>query len=186
MIVARKAVVGESVGPGDVLFTLADLTNMWLELSVPADHAAVIKKDQDLEAIFESSPDLTVNGKITWIATTIDERSRMLKARAVVPNEGSRLKAGMFGNVRITVGQSIKAFRVPKDAVQRYERNPYLFTKIEDDLFELRRIAVGDKTSNGIDVIDGIKENDQVAITGTFTLMSEFLKSRLGAGCVDD
>ena len=74
----------------------------------------------------------------------------------------------------------------PKDALQKFERNPYLFVKVEDDLYDLRRVSIGNKTVSTIDVISGIQSDEQVVVAGTFTMMSEFLKSRLGAGCVDD
>ena len=84
------------------------------------------------------------------------------------------------------LGKIEKTLRVPKDAVQRFEKNPYLFVKKDDDLYALQRVVLGNNISSEIDVIAGIQEEDQVVVAGTFTVMSEFLKSRLGAGCVDD
>ena len=185
-VVARKAVLGEAVEPGQTLFALADLTTLWLELSIPAYRTAFIEKELDVEAAFDSLPGISVKGKLTWVATSIDERSRMLKARAVVPNERRVLKSGMFGKAQITIKSIAKNLRVPKSAVQRFLGNPHLFVKEDDDLYALRRIVLGNKTDVGIDVIAGIQENDQIVVVGTFTVMSEFLKSRLGAGCVDE
>ncbi len=185
-IVARQAVMGELIEPGKALLTLANLSNMWLELSVLAEKAAFITSDLDVEAVIDGFSGLTAKGKLVWIDTSIDERSRMLKARAVVSNDERTLKAGMFGQARIAIGQSVETLRVPKDTVQMFERNPYLFVKLEDDLYDLRRVSLGDKSETTIDVISGIDVNEQVVVSGTFTMMSEFLKSRLGAGCVDD
>jgi cobalt-zinc-cadmium efflux system membrane fusion protein len=185
-LVARQAVMGEFVESGKALFTLANLSSMWLELSVPVDKAAFVKNNLDVEATIDNLPGITVGGKLVWIDTSIDERSRMLKARAVVSNDQQKLKTGMFGHARIAIGQISETLRIPKDALQKFEKNPYLFVKVEDDLYDLRRVSLGSKSGSTIDVISGIEPNEQVVVSGTFTMMSEFLKSRLGAGCVDD
>ena len=168
------------------MLALADLTTFWLELSIPAVQMAFIEKGLDVEAAFDSLPGVSVKGKLTWVATSIDDRSRMLKARVVVPNKHGALKAGMFGAAQVTIKSITDNLRVPKDAVQRFEGNPFLFVKEDDDLYAMRRIVLGNKTAAGIDVISGIRKNDQVVVRGTFTVLSEFLKSRLGAGCVDE
>ena len=70
---------------------------------------------------------------------------------------------------------------------QQFARNPYVFIKLEDDLYSLRRVATVERPSKDIvAVIEGLRPNELVVATGAFTVMSEFLKSRLGAGCVDD
>ncbi len=185
-LVTRQAVMGELVETGKTLFTLADLSSMWLELTVAADNAVLIKNGLDIEATIDSLPGVIVKGKLVWIDTSIDERSRMLKTRAVVSNDNKRLKTGMFGHAQIAIGQISETLRLPKDALQRFETNPYLFVKVEDDLYDLRRISLGTKSDSTINVISGIQSDEQVVVAGTFTMMSEFLKSRLGAGCVDD
>ena len=184
-LVARQAVMGELVKTGNPMFTLANLSSMWLELTVPVDKAVLIKNGLDVEATIDSLPGVTVKGKLVWVDTSIDKRSRMLKTRAVVSNNDKSLKTGMFGNAQIAIGQTSETLRIPKDALQRFERNPYLFVKVDDDLYDLRRVLVGSKSDSTIDVISGLQPNEEVVVAGTFTMMSEFLKSRLGAGCVD-
>ena len=184
-LVARQAVTGEFVEPGKALFTLADLSSMWLELSVPADKASSIQNNLDVEAAIDGFAEMTVRGKLVWVDTSIDERSRMLKSRAVISNADRKLKTGMFGQAQIAIGQNSQTLRVPNDAIQTFEDNPYVFVKVEDDLYDLRRVAVGNKSDSTTNLTSGIQENEEVVVSGTFTMMSEFLKSRLGAGCVD-
>ena len=63
-----------------------------------------------------------------------------------------------------------------------------MFVKLEDDLYSLRRVALVDGAPAGeyVAVIAGLAPDEPVVAEGAFTVMSEFLKSRLGAGCVDD
>lgn len=185
-IVERNAVTGESVEIGEPLFTLTDLSQMWLALSIPADQVSLIVKGCQVEASIPNLPGVVVSGTLVWVDTSVDERTRMVKARAIVPNPSGQLKSGMFGEAQITVGDTTHALRVPKGAVQRFERQPYVFVKLEDDLYALRRVLLGNKSDTAVDIVAGIQPSDQIVVAGTFTVMSEYLKSRLGAGCVDD
>lgn len=185
-LVDRTAVVGEAVKPGDDLFMLADLSTMWLSLSIPADRASLIHNGLKVEATFNSNPIVEARGELTWVNTSIDEKSRMLKGRAVVENAERQLKAGMFGDAQVILSSEKNALGVPKGAIQRYEKKPYVFVKLEDDLYSLRRVVVEGSSENLVAVVSGLRPNEPVVVEGAFTVMSEFLKSRLGAGCVDD
>lgn len=187
-IVARAAAVGEAVAPGDDLLTLATLDTLWLSLSVPGDQAARIERGLVVEATIDGLPGPVVPGALTWVNTSIDERTRMMQARAVIQNQARSLKAGMFGTARIHLGQPGPAVAVPRAAIQRYERKPYVFVRLEDDLYSLRRVelAQGRSSDDHVAVLAGLTPNEPVVHEGAFTVMSEFLKSRLGAGCVDD
>lgn len=187
-IVERLAVVGEAVEPGDDLLTLANLDTMWLSLSVPADRTHLVGKGMQVSAAFDGYASLDVRGTLTWVNTAIDERTRMLKARAVVDNSARALKAGMFGDARLLLGEAAGAIAVPRGSIQRYEQQPYVFVKLEDDLYSLRRVALveGSPSEEFEAVLAGLAPDEPVVTEGAFTVMSEFLKSRLGAGCVDD
>ena len=182
-IVSRQVVMGESIAQGAPMFTLVDLSTMWLEMKIPVDKIALIERGQAVEATFQALPGYKAQGHLTWIDTSIDADSRMLKARAEVKNTG-KLKSGMFGQAYIETDSARKAVQVPRDAIQYHERLPFVFVKEEDDLYALRRITLGKSHSNTAEILAGVAPHEQVVVTGAFTVMSEFLKSRLGAGCV--
>ena len=71
-------------------------------------------------------------------------------------------------------------------SVQRHEGNDFVFVRDESDLFALRRVALGNALAGNVEVLLGLNSTDSVVTEGSFIVMSEFLKSRLGAGCVDD
>ena len=186
-LIEREAVVGEAVQPGQRLFSLANVDSMWLDLSIPAEQAGLIRSGLSVAAAFRGFGDEVTHGEITWIDTSIDERSRMLRARAVVDNPGRALSAGLFGDAMVFVADAQDAVDVPRESIQRFDDDPYVFVQLEEDLFSLRRVATVDRPSaDMVAVIDGLRADEPVVATGSFTVMSEFLKSRLGAGCVDD
>jgi cobalt-zinc-cadmium efflux system membrane fusion protein len=90
----------------------------------------------------------------------------------------------MFGRARVFTGQTVPGVLVPTEAVQYHEHHPYVFVRQEPDLFALRRVAVGVAGADRTEILAGLHPDEAVVASG-FLVMSEFLKSRLGAGCVD-
>ena len=74
---------------------------------------------------------------------------------------------------------------MPRDSVQHHEGGSFVFVRNEPDLFALRRVALGTTYGDIIEVLDGLGPDDTIVTGGSFIVMSEFLKSRLGAGCTD-
>ncbi len=182
-IVERHAVAGEFVKPGNVIFSLVDLSTMWLELSIPENHLSFFKVGDKIEASFKEYGIKKMQGLITWLASNIDEESRMLKGRAVVNNTDSFLKHGMFGEVQLLSQSYNKKFNVPVKSVQRLEGRDFVFVKLSVDLFEARRVETGESDKEKIEVLQGLSTLDELVVDGSFTLKSEFLKSRFGEGC---
>ena len=185
-LIDRDVVVGEAVQPGDVLFQLVDLSSMWLELSIPEDRVMFVSVGDIIEATFDALPEVSLQGKLTWLSAGIDEQTRMLKARAVVPKSGVRLKHGMFGQVRVVSNRLATGLYVPAESLHRFDGKPFVFTKVYNDLFEIRRVDVGGRNGKSIEILTGLSMEDQVVVAHSFTIKSEFLKARLGAGCVDE
>lgn len=186
-LVNRSAVTGEAAAPGTSLFTLADLSTVWLRLSIDADQAQLVHSGAVVQVAFSGLEPSVLAGELTWLDSAIDERTRMLHGRAVLDNPTRSLRAGMFGTARILVGRSTDSVSVPRDSIQSFQDQPHVFVRLEDDLYSLRRVATADGAASGrVAVVEGLGVNESVVSTGAFTVMSEFLKSRLGAGCVDD
>jgi membrane fusion protein, heavy metal efflux system len=184
-IIERNTVVGEAVGRGDTLFSLSDLSTMWLELSIPEDRLSFFKVGNAIDAGFDSLPGKKMHGEIIWLASNIEEESRMLKARAIVKNPDFLLKHGMFGKASLLPEQSNEGLYVPVESIQRFNKKSFLFVKLLDDLYEIRRVVLGSRNDDKIEILEGVSLHEKVVVTGSFTLKSEFLKSRLGEGCVD-
>ncbi len=185
-LVERTAVIGEAVAPGAALFTLADLSTMWIELAIPETEAAAIEAGQSVRATFQGVPGVEFNGRLVWLHSEVDGRTRQIMARAEVRNTLRRLRDGMFGQVRVRIGASADTLRVPREALQRIETRPFVFVRTEADLFDLRRVEVGAGDADTVELLGGIGPAEAVVVEGAFTMKSEFLKSRLGAGCVHD
>lgn len=185
VVVERAAVVGEAVAPGTPLFAVADLSSLWVEISAPEDALLEMRPAQAIAISFAGLPGRTFPGRIFWVAPALDERTRMLKALAEIDNREGLLKSGLFGEVRIAGKVTSGALAVPADALQSVDGHPFVFVRLEEDLFELRRVAAGRKANGAVSITAGLDRRDQVVAAQAFALKSEVLRARLGASCAD-
>lgn len=185
-IVERTAVRGALVEAGKPLFTLADRSVMWAMLNIPESTLARVKVGQTVELSVESLPGLIFKGKLTWIAAEVDERSRMARGRAEVVNKDGLLKSKMFAQARILTRTSEGAILLPSPAIQRIEGKDFVFVKLGEDLFDARVVRLGAKFNGNVEIVEGLKPQEVVAVNHAYPLKSAFLISRLGAGCADD
>ena len=146
---------------------------------------ARVKMGQAVELRVEALPGQTFKGKLTWIAAEVDERSRMARARAEVPNPNGVLRARMFAKARILVRTAESAMLLPSSAICAVAGKPFVFVKLADDLFEARAVAVGVKYDGRLEVMAGLKPEETVVVNHGFALKSQWLSSRMGAGCAD-
>ena len=182
--IERNAVVGQAVAAGEALFTLADLKTRWLVLSIPADRLRDIQVGQTVEARFDELPGDVVRGTLVWIDAEVDKRTRLVRARAVVDDGAERIKTGLFGQAKVLTHAARSGLLVLREAVQRHEGQTFVFVREEEDLYALQRVQLGGTSERSIEVFAGLQSGDAVVASGAL-VMSEFLKSRLGAGCVD-
>lgn len=184
-IVERDAVRGARVESGKPLFALADHSTLWAMLNIPEKHLSRVRLDQPVELRVDALPDQPFAGKLTWIAAQVDDRTRMVRARAEVPNPNGALKAQMFARARILTGNSDQAVIIPQSALQQVEGRPFVFVRLEDDLYEARPVRLGARNNGEVEILTGLKSDEPVAVAQSFVVKSQLLISRLGAGCAD-
>ncbi len=184
-ITERTAVRGALVEAGKPLFTLADRSVMWAMLNIPETALGRVKVGQKVELRLEPLPGKTFTGKLTWIAAEVDEKTRMVRARAEVPNPDGVLKAKMFARARILVEGAETAVVVPASAIYALEGKPFVFVTLTDDLFEARAVTTGVKYDGRLQILEGLKAEELVVVNHGFAIKSQWLSSRMGAGCAD-
>lgn len=183
-VIERDAVVGNVVGMGDPMLKVADLNTLWLSLAVSERDVPRLRLGQRV-VIRSRTLDDDVTGEIAWISSQINETTRMAQVRAEVENPGGSLRAGMFVDATIDLGENVASLLVPRDTVHRFGGHPFVFVRLAGDLYELRRVETAPASHDLMAVTAGLTERDRVAVERSYLLKSEFQKSRLGAGCVD-
>jgi cobalt-zinc-cadmium efflux system membrane fusion protein len=185
-IVERHATLGELIEAGKPLFTVADRSTMWAMLSIPEAALPQVRVGQSVELRLDALPDKTFAGRLTWISAEVDERTRMARARAEVPDPDRELRARMYARARILLGATDAAVLVPESALQRIADRPVVFVPLETDLFEARVVRPGPRAGGMIQIKEGLQPGERVVVSGAFAAKSQFLLSRLGAGCAHE
>jgi Cu(I)/Ag(I) efflux system membrane fusion protein len=176
---------GMSVTPGMTLVRINGLRTVWLEAAVPEVHAAMLVAGRPVEARFSAYPGEVFEGKIAAILPEADRDTRTLRVRMEFPNPGQRLKAGMFAQVTIA-GESKEALVVPVEAIIRTGKRALAFVSEQPGQFTPVEVEVGQEMDGKFTVLSGLKEGQQVAVSGQFLIDSEAslsgLTQRMGSG----
>ncbi|MGH7411006.1 MAG: efflux RND transporter periplasmic adaptor subunit, partial [Candidatus Methylomirabilis sp.] len=112
-VIVRNVTKGEVVETSDKLFTIADLSEVWVVANVPEKDVRLIQRDQPVEIRLSAYPNQIFPGRITYIGDVLDPATRMMKVRISAPNPGRRLKPEMFATVRVYSPPEPNALTVP-------------------------------------------------------------------------
>lgn len=186
-VVERAAVIGEVVEPGKALLAVADTGTMWAMVDLAESDLAVVKTGQEAAVSVDGLPGRSFVGRLTWISTQVDQRTRTVKARVELDNGQGLLRANMFGRARIKAGDSRQAITVPKEAVQWEGCCNIAFVRSDEAGTTLRpaRLVLAYDAGDRYEVEGGLKAGDTVVTKGSFILKNEILKNAVGAGCCE-
>lgn len=179
-IIEKKAVLGELATPDKLLFTVADLSVLWIETDLFEKDLGRVKVGAQATVIISAYPDEVFKGRVTYISSTMNKETRTVKARVEVPNSGGRLKPEMFATVAIGTGGSAKALLVPEDAVLLLQGQPTVFVA-ERGGFEPRAVEVAERTQGYVVLKSGVAAGENVVVSGAYALKARLLKSQIGA-----
>lgn len=163
-VTARPVAVGEYVGPSATIVTLVRIEPMRLELQIPEAEAAKLQAGLEVEAGVAAYPGEMFACKLSAVNPAIDPESRAITAEARCPNDGRKLRPGMFANARVLLGESVEGVYVPSSALLNdpTTESTQAFV-IEDGVARLRVVQAGETTGNETRVLSGIAAGEKVA-----------------------
>lgn len=180
-ILQKDIVLDEQVETSFFLFKIADLSTVWLKASVFEKDLGLIHglvgKEINFRAV--SYPGRTFSAKVTSMGNVVDEATRAVPLLAVAENKEGILKPGMFVEVEIPASDVAEVLSVPNAAIVEHGGESYVFVQTGPTTFERRKVEVGRRQSDRVQVISGLKGGEQVVIEGAFALKSEMLRSLL-------
>lgn len=185
-VVLRDVMAGRSVGAGQVLMQVADLSVLWALLEVPEADAGSVRVGQLVELFLEGGGEETLQATITRVGSSVDATTRTVPARVELANPQGRLKAGTFVRAKIQVAAEHDALLVPRDAVQKAEGRLLVFVRKAADLFQPVTVQLGSADGDDVEVTSGLAAGEEVVTSGAFWLKTEILKDSIGAGCCEE
>jgi len=187
-IVERSIVAGEVVDTTQVLFTVADTSQMWLLLNVPLEDAGYIRNGQPVQFLPDGHRE-SVIGNINWKSTSADQKTRTVSVRATLPNTDGHLLNESFGQGEVVLREESDAIVIPNEALQWdgschvvFVRDKAWFRQESPKLFHTRSVRPGVRSDDHTEIIAGVLPGEVVATIGSDVLRAQLLKNNLGAG----
>ena len=179
-IIEKHITLGENVGTDADVFTIADLSTVWVNLNVYQKDLVRIREGQRAEIeIGHGIP--SAAGAIAWIAPRVDEETRTARGRIVLANPDGNFRPGLFVTARVAVGSSAVDIVIPKTALQSFEDQQVVFVRTERG-FEPRPVEIGRQNGATVEIIKGLEPGETYAAEGAFTLKAQLSKGAFGDG----
>ena len=172
--------VGEVVESEKELFTVADISTVWVLADVYEKDLAKITTTGTVTVKVDAYPDRTFSGRITHVSDLIDPATRAAKVRCVVDNRDGALKLDMFAKITLGTAEERQAITVPADAVQQVDNQALVFVRQSETRFERKNVQVGRRSGDLVEILGGLTEGDRVVGKGSFYLKTALLRERIG------
>jgi membrane fusion protein, copper/silver efflux system len=181
IVMEKKAVQGMRFMPGDSLYQVADLSAVWVVADVFEQDIALVRTGSKAKVSISAYPDRSFEGTITYVYPTLKAETRTVPVRLEIANPRQLLKPAMFAQVDLPVGGKAKVLTVPNSAVIDSGTRRIVLVQLAEGRFEPREVKLGSRTDTYVEVMDGVKEGEQVVVAANFLIDAESnLKAAIG------
>jgi cobalt-zinc-cadmium efflux system membrane fusion protein len=181
-VLERPAVLGRFAEPTSTLFTIADLSRIWVIAHAFERDAVNVRVGSVAHVTLAALPGQEFDGRVALIGRLVDSGSRTVPIRIEAPNASGLLRPGMSTSSRIEVmGEGRMILTVPAAALQRVGERWLAFVPKAEFEFEMRPVGRGRDLGNDVEVVSGLKAGETVVVEGAFVLKAEAEK-RAGGG----
>lgn len=173
IITERKVTEGQYVREGDVLYTLTDLSTVWVIAEVYEADLPQVRVGQGVEITTEALPGTTLRGQVNFVEPMLNQQTRTVPVRVQVSNPGMRLRPGMFTMAKIRSTGAGRVLTIPRSAVLHAGTRNIVYLAREGGMFEAREVQLGSPAEDRYPVLKGIQEGERVVSRGAFMLDSQ-------------
>lgn len=188
-VATSEIVAGEVVDTTTLMATVADPRQLWLLLNVRQEDTRFIRKGLPIRFRPDNGVD-EVNGTISWISSSVDQKTRTTQVRVLLDNPDGRLRDRTFGTGRIILREEPHAIVVPRVAVQSTQDAKFVFVRDKNyfdtkapKAFYVRQVRLGADDGEFVEILAGVLPGEVVVTEGSNVLLGQLLRSNLGAGC---
>ena len=171
-VTERNAFDKQHVTPDTVLYTLADLSTVWVIADVFEYEAAGVRVGQSASMTLDYLPGRTFRGRVSYILPQVDAATRTLKVRIAFDNPGDALKPDMYGQVTLATGGA-RRLMVPRSAVLDSGDRQVVFLDRGNGNFEPRAVKTGQEAGDRIEILSGLTAGERIVVSGNFLIDSE-------------
>ena len=172
VVVEKSIVTGSAFGAGQTLFLLADLSEVWINVEIRETDAGLVRLGSRADVRLAAYPGERIPGTVDFIYPTMDERTRAVRARVVVPNPEGRIRPGMYATVYVTTPRH-RALSVPLDAIVWTGDRTLLFVEEEGGRIRPVEVDVGATVGDYVVVTAGVEAGQRVVSSAQYLIDAE-------------
>lgn len=173
VITARHITTGEYIENTTTIFQIADLSVIWIDIGVYPKDLTRVKKGQFVDVLFPGGK--TASAKIIYLSPIIQDETITAQAIAELTDPDENWRPGSFVKVNIATEKLKVPLLVSKDAIQEINGKEYIFVKVPEG-FEKRQVQLGVSNGSSVEVLSGLKQDEEYAISKTFLLKADLNK----------
>ncbi len=173
VVIAMHAREGMYLKPEMEVFSLADLSSVWMIADVFEAQAGKVRPGQKAQARLKSLPGAVFSGEVDYVYPVLDADTRTLRVRLKFDNPDERLKPNMYGKVTIASEQAEPVLAIPRDALIRTADNNRVIVSLGEGQFQAREVLAGGESGQWVHVIEGLQAGERVVTSAQFMLDSE-------------
>ena len=178
VVIERKVSQGQVAQPGDPLFTVADLGNVWVVGALPEQAARSVQVGQRVDIEVPATGSRSLSGRIVYVGDTVTPETRSVMIRTQVDNPQRELKPQMLATMRIQ-GQTQTALVLPSSAVVRENDRDHAFVKVAEGRYQLMPVELGAAQGELRPVLKGLSPGAMVVTEGAFHMNNERKRAEL-------
>jgi Cu(I)/Ag(I) efflux system membrane fusion protein len=181
IVTEKKAQQGMRFMPGETLFQVADISNVWVQADVFEQDIAAVHVGQKAKIRINAYPGEVFEGRIAYVYPTLKAETRTVPVRIELANPKGRLKPAMFADVDIPVAAPTAVVTVPVSAVIDSGVRQVVIVELGEGRFEPRPVRLGQRGADAVQVLEGIREGERVVTAANFLIDAESnLRAALG------
>lgn len=164
---------GDYVAQGQALFKIANLNSVWANFDIYENQIGLFNKDQLIQITTNAFPNKTFTAKTDFIEPVLDDKTRTVKLRAVLPNNDGIFKPGMFVEGKVAnVSSGQEPLIIPASAILWTGKRSVVYLKPDPNqpVFEMREIVIGNRMGENYEVLEGLNAGDEIVTNGAFTV----------------
>ena len=175
VVIAKDVTVGEAVEATEPLFTIGDLSTVWVQVAVPPDHLQSVRTGQAVD-VRSDAIDSTATGTVAHVGAMMGAGSRSAPARVVIANDDGRWRPGLFVTVTLTQKEETVPLAVRAEAIQTFRDWSVVFIRV-GDFFEARPLELGRRDGEWVEVLAGLVAGQEYAAANSFVVKADVMKS---------
>ena len=173
VVTEKKALQGMRFMPGEELYQVADLSSVWVVADVFEQDIGLVEPGATATVRINAYPDKTFEGKVSYVYPTLNADTRTVPVRVELANPGLLLKPAMFAQVELPVAAKGSVVTVPTSAVIDSGTRQIVLVQKGEGRFEPREVKIGARSDAAIEVMEGVKDGEQVVVAANFLIDAE-------------